>query len=248
MLGVVDEATRAARRLAAPPAATATGWDTAFDFAFEADGAVDVPSDGEWHGLAMTSAAAPSQLRHVVVPREVTDVFRIAELTSPFDAPLLPGPMDVYDGRDFVLTTPLAWVAPRGAITLGLGVDPRVKVTRNVDYREEAAGMLRGSLRLAHEVQLTAENLGPQPIDLEVRERVPVAVEGDDDVTVTVEAATPPWEPWQPEPGAAHAARLRGGHRWRLTLAPDERRELTATYAIKIAGKHELVGGNRREP
>jgi hypothetical protein len=243
----VDHATRAAGRLAAPPSATTSGWATAFDFAFAADGAVDVPSDGEWHGLALTSADAPSQLRHVVVPREVTDVFRIVELTSPFDAPLLPGPMDVYDGRDFVLTTPVEWVAPRGAITLGLGVDPQVKVTRNTDYREEAAGMLRGSLRLAHEVHLTAENLGARPIDLEVRERVPVGLDGDDDVAVTVESVAPAWEPWQPEPGGPHTARLRGGHRWRLTLAPAERATLTATYAIKIASKHELVGGNRRE-
>ena len=31
-------------------------------------------------------------------------------------------------------------------------------------------------------------------------------------------------------------------------LAPAHKKTLRATYEIKIAGKHELVGGNRREP
>ena len=248
VVALVDRAVRDAGRVAPPPPEVTCGWSSSYDYALPADGLVDVPSDGQWHGVALGVAEAPARVRHVVVPRETTDVFRVAELTSPFETPLLPGPMDVYDGKDFVLTAPLAEVAPRGKVELGLGVDPQVKVTRNVDFREEVAGMLRGSLRLIHEVEITGENLGARAIALEVRERVPVAEPGDDDVEVTVEAARPPWEPWAPDPDRPGAAHLRGGHRWRVDLEPGARTTLTATYAVRIAGKHELIGGNRREP
>jgi uncharacterized protein (TIGR02231 family) len=231
-----------------PPTGTIASWSDAYDYAFAAGGTVDVPSDGGWHGLALGVADAAVRVRHVVVPREASDVFRIAILDNPHDAPLLPGPMDVYDGRDFLLTTQVAFTPPRGHVELGLGVDQRVKVARNATYREETAGMLRGSLRLEHEVAIDVENLTGRAIDLEVRERLPVrAVDDDDDVTIEVGRVTPAWQPWAPEPEHPGERRLRGGHRWELHLDADAKQTLELHYQVKIAAKHELVGGNRRE-
>ncbi len=250
VLAVIAETERRAQlasNRASPPGTTAS-WSDAYDYAFPADGAVDVPSDGGWHGLALGVADAPVRVRHVVVPRESSDVFRIARLDSPHDAPLLPGPMDVYDGRDFLLTTSVAFTPPRGHVELGLGVDQRVKVARNATYREETAGMLRGSLRLEHQVEIEVENLTGRAIEVEVRERLPVrAVDDDDDVDIAIERVQPPWQAWTPEPEHPGERRLRGGHRWELALEPDAKQKLELQYHLKIASKHELVGGNRRE-
>ena len=246
----IAEAERRAARAAElpPPPGTRASWPYAYDYAFRADGAIDVPSDGTWHGIALAARAAPVAVRHVVVPRESTDVFRLATLDNPHDAPLLPGPIDVYDGADFVLTSHVELTPPRGAVELGLGVDPRVKAARRTRFREEAAGMLRGSLRLEHEVDVDVENLGARPIELEVRERVPVRADAeDDDLDVTIDRVSPAWEAWTPEPARPGAARLRGGHRWRVSLGAGDKRTLELRYHVKIAGKHELVGGNRRE-
>jgi hypothetical protein len=232
----------------APPAGTVADWNDAYDFAFRADGEVEVPSDGVWHGIALATRSAPVALHHVVVPRETCDVFRLARLDNPHDAPLLPGPIDIYDGKDFVLTSQVAFTPPRGALELGLGVDPRVKAARRTRFREETTGMLRGSLRLEHEVEIDVENLTGRAAEVEVRERVPVrAVDDDDDVTVEVDRVAPAWEAWAPEPESAGEPRLRGGHRWQVALAAGEKQTLALQYSVKIASKHELVGGNRRE-
>ena len=91
--------------------------------------------------------------------------------------------------------------------------------------------------------ELIRHTLGEKGLKMEP---VPIPAPDTDEVEVAIDEVVPGWEPWRPEPAPGHAA-LRGGHRWRLTLAPGERRSLRVAYAIKIASKHELVGGNRRE-
>lgn len=217
-----------------------------YDYAFATGGRVDVAADGAWHAIAVASHAAPVTIAHVVSPAVAPEVYRLATVVNPLDAPLLAGPVDVYERDELVLTAPLDETPPGGAIQIGLGVDLNVKVARNLRYREESAGVLRGSLRLIHEVTIDVEHLGGPAAALEVRERVPIPAPDTDEVEVTIDEVVPAWEPWRPEPAAGVAA-LRGGHRWRLALAPGERRSLRVAYAIKIASKHELVGGNRRD-
>ena len=229
------------------PPGCLTDWTHTYDYAFVTDGAVDIAADGAWHSIAVTTKPGTARLTHVAVPREQADVFRVAELVNPFPGPLLPGPIDVYDRGRFLITSELDYTPPGAPVEVGLGVDPTVKIARNTEYREEAAGMLRGALRLHHAITIEIENLSARPIELEVRERIPVAREGDDDVEVAIGKIEPPWERWTPDPGAPRDLRLRGGYRWKVAVPASTKRTLRAAYEVKIAGKHELIGGNRRE-
>ena len=222
-------------------------WVHTYDYAFATDGAVDVRADGAWHSISVTIRPGTAKLRHVAVPREQADVFRVAELTNPFGGPLLPGPIDVYDRGRFLVTSTLDFTPPGALVEVGLGVDASVKIARNTEFREETTGMLRGGLRLLHAITIDVENLSTKAIDLEVRERIPVTRDGDDDVEVILGKVEPAWERWTPDPGAPRDLRLRGGHRWKLAVPATSKRTLRAAYEVKIAGKHELIGGNRRE-
>lgn len=245
----VDDATRGARAIAhAPPPDGFSAADTGvYDYAFAADARLDVPSDGTWHNVALLARPAAVTVRHVVVPAVQPEVFRVAWFDNPLDAPLLAGPVDVFERGEVIVTSRLDETPPGGAVELGLGVDAAVKVARNARFREEAAGVLRGSLKLVHEVTITVENLGARAVALEVRERLPQPAPDEEDVEVAIDRVAPAWEPWKPE-GERGAPPLRGGHRWKVELAPAARRDLQLDYHVKIAQKHELVGGNRREP
>jgi hypothetical protein len=229
------------------PGGLHAGWAHSYDYAFASDGRVDVQSDSTWHSLAITQQPGTVKLRHVAVPREQTDVFRVATITNPLLGPLLPGPIDVYDRGTFLVTSNVDHTPPGGTVEIGLGVDAKVKLSRNTEFREEAAGMLRGALRLIHTIKIDAENLSDRAVDLEVRERLPVTRDGDDDVEVTPGKVEPAWERWTPDPNAPRERRLRGGYRWKLALPAGQKRALRAAYEVKIAAKHELAGGNRRE-
>jgi uncharacterized protein (TIGR02231 family) len=222
-------------------------WAHTYDYAFASDGAIDVKSDGAWHSVAVTVKSSTAKLHHVAVPRAQSDVFRIGAIANPFQGPLLPGPIDVYDRGKFLVTSSVDYTPPGATVEIGLGVDPAIKIARNTTFREEAAGMLRGRLELHHTITIDVDNLSPRAIDLEVRERIPVTREGEDDIEVAIGRVEPAWERWTPDADAPRDKRLRGGHRWRVAVPPGKKQTLRASYEVKIATKHELVGGNRRE-
>jgi len=243
-----DVTTAHARLVALPlPPGCIADWSHAYDYAFATDGAVDVKSDGAWHSIAVTSRSSTAKLRHVSVPREQADVFRMAAIANPFVGPLLPGPIDIYDHGRFLVTSEVDYTPPGATVEIGLGVDAAIKIARNTEYREEAAGMLRGALRLHHAITIDVDNLSGRAIEIEVRERIPVTRDGDDEVEVTLKQIEPTWERWTPEADGPHERRLRGGYRWRVNVPAGQKKRMRAGYEVKIAGKLELVGGNRRE-
>jgi hypothetical protein len=243
VVSVVESARDAAEDLGdLPPAHDYPGSVGGFDYAYPAEPAAEIPSDGQFHAIPLLSREGPAGLYYVTVPREAPDVFRFTELVNPLDAPLLAGPADVYAGGDFLMTVPVRLTAPRGRLTLGLGVEEALKVARNTTFAEEASGLLGGTLNLRHEIRIELRNLLKAPAQVEVRERIPVTAEGEKDVKVAVTAVAPPWEPYEPE-----GEGLKGGHRWLVPVKAGETAALKAAYTVTLPGKMEIVGGNRRE-
>lgn len=213
-----------------------------FDYSFEVEGSTTIPSDGTWVGASLSVAHAKGTPRFVCVPRESRDVFRFIDVENPLEAPLLPGPLDIYvDGR-FLLARAMPVVSPGETLKLGLGVEQRIKVARNVHFEESVAGMLRGSLELEHQLEVEVVSYIDTDAVLEVRERVPVLREDEDDIEVRVERSEPKWSPYKSDDDT-----LEGGYRWKIPLARGEKHILKAKYVIKISAKNELVGGNRRD-
>lgn len=215
-----------------------------FDYAYSADGRVDVPSDGQFHSVALTHQTADLILRYVVVPREDPSVFRLAQLCNPFPSPLLAGPVDVYVDQEYVLTSQIETVPPRGQIELGLGVEQAIKVARNTSFEEVRAGKILVAFNeLRHRIQIAIANPLPQPIEIEVRERLPVPKEGEK-VDVEVDSVSPAWEPYN-QSDRHHP--IRGGYRWHVQVGSREQVTLAVQYTIKTYADSELIGGNRRE-
>ncbi|HEY8143085.1 MAG TPA: DUF4139 domain-containing protein [Kofleriaceae bacterium] len=248
VMGAVERARQRAAQVASRvPPGCQLAWSEAFDYAYPAAARVDVPSDGDFHSIPLADRRTGCEPRYVVVPRESTDVFRTASVENPLEAPLLPGPIDVYLRGDFLLTSRLELTAPRGRFTLGLGVEQAIKVARNTRYREETAGLMGGALLLHHDISVEIRNNLPRAAPIEVRERLPVTVENDDDVELKLGQVSPAWEEWKQDKDSPGEAELKGGRRWRVTVPAGGKQELRADYEVKISAKHELVGGNRRE-
>jgi len=231
---------------AAPPAGCLDVNDLSsnYDFAWDADGVVDVVADGAWHSVPLGDRQCEAKVRYITVPREELLVYRVAVLQNPLGSPLLSGPAEVYVGGEYVLTTTLPMVAARGELTLGLGVEQSIKVARNARFKEvrEGEGVV-AMVELVHDVDVDIVNHLGRAIEIEVRERVPVAAPNAE-VQVNERDVTPAWEAWdQQERGEI----IKGGRRWRITVDGGGSAALRARYALRLFSNAEVQGGNRRE-
>jgi uncharacterized protein (TIGR02231 family) len=213
-----------------------------FDYAYVCATPVDVPSKKKYTGIPVCRQPVDIHIRYVAVPREAPEVFRVARIRNPLQSPLLPGPVDLYLDGDFFITAAMKVVAPLGKEDLGLGVEQAVKVARNTFFEEESSGALKGKLVLKHDIEIEVINNLSRDIDLEVRERVPVKRDGDEDVEIALRDAKPPWEEYDKPP-----EHIRGRYHWQVRLAAGEKRSLRAGYDVRISARQEIVGGNRRE-
>lgn len=244
---VVAEAIDAAEgvgRLSLPAQCVAVGESSSFDHAYEADGVVDVAADGGWHSVPLGDREASASMRYVAVPREELAVYRVAALTNPLRAPMLTGPAEVYVGGEYVLTTTLPDVPAHGEFTLGLGVEQAIKIARNARYNEVRDGKgVVSMVELVHDIDVDIVNHLQRPIDIEVRERVPVPAP-QAEVQVEERDVTPTWEAWdQMERGEI----IEGGRRWQIVVGAGAQQTLKARYVLRLFSNAEIQGGNRRE-
>ncbi|MEQ8974763.1 MAG: mucoidy inhibitor MuiA family protein [Coleofasciculus sp. C1-SOL-03] len=248
VLEIVDQAISKSRQcLSTPlPPGGISVRDTAgsFDYAYSADGRVDVPSDGQFHSVALTSQSTDVNLRYVVVPREDTNVFRIAQLRNPLDAPLLSGSADVYVDGEYILSTTLPTVPAKGQVELGLGVEQGIKVARNTTYQEKRSSQLLVAFNeLNHHIKIDIANRLANEARIEIRERIPVPQEGEK-VDVELGKVSPQWHKYEQE---EREQLIRGGYCWRIKVPSQQQVKLSAQYTIKTYADSEVIGGNRRE-
>lgn len=216
-----------------------------FDFSYTAEATVDVPSDGVFHSVALGARTGDASVLYVAVPREDSNVYRQAEVQNPLPAPMLAGPAEVYVGGEYVLSTSLPTVAPRGNFKLGLGVEQAIRCARNTRFHEQRSGSkIVATTELWHDVTIDLANNLDREILCEVRERIPQPAP-DAEVVVEEGAVTPAWEPYTQQERGAKA--LEGGRRWRLTVPAHHTQQLAAQYVVKLYANNELEGGNRRE-
>jgi hypothetical protein len=248
VMAVVAEAEIRARSVASVPlpggAVDARSVGGFFDFTYAADAAVDVPSDGTFHSVALGTRTGEASVLYVTVPREDSNVYRQALVKNPLPSPMLAGPAEVYVGGEYVLSTTLPAVAPRGDFKLGLGVEQAIRCARNTKYNEARSGTkIVATTELWHDILIELVNNLDREIDCEVRERIPQPAQ-EAEVVVEEGTVTPAWEPYtQEERGSV----LEGGRRWRITVPANSARKLAAQYVVKLYANNELNGGNRRE-
>ena len=213
-----------------------------FDHRYDADGLVAIPSDGQPHRVALLCAETVPALRLLTVPGERPEVYREAELPNPCEAPLLSGPVDVYVEGSLLTTASIDHIDRGGTLRVGMGVEDRLRVARNVRSDEDTAGLLGGSMVVTHTVTIELSSALGQPSTVEVLERLPVSE--DKSMTVELLAVRPEASPYtQAERGAP----IRGGLQWRIQLAAAGKAKIEYQYRITFPARTEIVGGNRRD-
>ncbi|WP_225411325.1 DUF4139 domain-containing protein [Stigmatella hybrida] len=214
-----------------------------FDYRYDVEARMDVPSDGHWHTVSVFSAPVGLTAEYLCVPSVEPRVFRSVKVENRTPHALLAGPVDVTLGDEFLMSSPLPTLAPGATQRLGLGVEESLKVSRNTRFDEASGGVFGGATVLTHRVSLEVANRLGRPVTVELRERVPVVPPGEKDIKVEEAEVKPPWRAPTPLPGELP---VEGERAWRVTLQPGEKQTLDASWNVKIPSSKMLQGGNRR--
>lgn len=216
-----------------------------FDYRYDCGARLDVPSTGKWTLVPVMKCAVGLTPEYVCVPSVEQKVYRTLTIANRSSHALLPGPVDVTSGDEFLMTTSLPAIPPNagGSHRLGLGVEEAIKVARKTQYKETTGGFLGGSSVLPHDIEIELNNRLAAPALIEVRERVPVVDPNEKDLKVEEVAVAPAWEKVETP---IDDQVLKGARRWRVTVQPGQSMKLTAQYAIRMPSDRMLNGGNRR--
>lgn len=248
VMAIVGSAQRAANQVQALPLPASCNPVTAvqsFDYRYDCAARLDVPSTGQWVLVPVMSCAVALTPEYVCVPSVDQKAYRTLTIANRSTHALLPGPVDVTAGDEFLMTTSLPAIGPGAEQShrLGLGVEEAIKVARKTQFKETVGGFLGGSTVLPHEVDIEVNNRLNAPAFIEVRERVPTADSNEKDLKVEETGSTPPWEKIE---GPVDGVIVKGARRWRVTVPAGGSIKLSAQFAIRMPADKMLVGGNRR--
>ena len=212
-----------------------------FAHRYTAQGQCEISSTGKAQRVHLLTAESPASPMLRAVPREASDVYREASVKNPFDAPLLSGPIEIFiDGA--LLTTTMSAVDRGGYLSLGLGVEERLRISRNARVEESSTGLLSGKTHIDHHISIEVASALGYPTRLEVIDRIPVS---DDKVAEIVLGHVVPASQWYDQ--VERGRPLRGGILWELELPPAGKLKIEFSYRINLPAKNEVIGGNRRE-
>ncbi|WP_165252118.1 mucoidy inhibitor MuiA family protein [Paludisphaera soli] len=203
--------------------------------AFAIEGSLDVPSRPEAQLVEVARVELPAEYYAKAVPVLTSRVYRLARLTNTAPFTLLPGEVDVHDGGEFVGRMRMPLVAAGEPFVAGFGVDPQLQVARRLIRKSRT--VQGGNQVLTYEFRLSLRNFRPDPVKVQLWDRLPQA-EGESAAVSLVKTSAELSE----DPLYQRAARLDNLLRWDVDLPPGTvgDKALYVTYEFRLEYARDL--------
>lgn len=221
--------------MAAPPVVeaeveVAEVQDSGTAVSFAVSGSIDIPGDGTPHKTTIGRHELAPQLDFLAVPRHTDAVFRRAKLSNTTGAPLLPGPINLYVGDEYIGQNRLEYTPGGAEVELVLGVEERITVKRELVRREVDKRLLRDVRQVVYGYEIKLENLLAAPARVTVQDQYPVS--RHEQIKVRLDRVAP-------EPAEQTELHLL---KWQLDLAPADKKTIRYEYQVEHPRALNVVG------
>ena len=197
-----------------------------------------IKADGAPHRVPAFAFTAPAQLSLIAIPLRSPWVHLRARLTNPGPQPLLAGPVDLIMSSGYVGRAEIGFVAAGEKLHVGFGPEADVRVHREERIEREEAGLLGGWNAQQVRIAVRLSNLGAEPREVVVTERIPISEV--EQVDVQVSAPDGYLLGTDDHPGGEEITQVtarsideRGLVTWTVELPPLGRRAVTLEYRLK---------------
>ncbi len=202
---------------------------------FEIPRKQEIPSDGNFHGVAIATRDVKAEFEYIAIPKIVEFPYLAAKFKNEEEYPLLAGKINLFLGSDFVGTSRLDTVAPGQESEIYLGVDEDLKVKRELISEEaEKGGLFRGKTGYKNfRYRITVENFRKQTAKITVFDQVPVSKSPE--IKVELDETVP-------EPVVIEDKEKPGVLSWELTLKPGEKKTIEFEFTVEYPKDKEISG------
>ena len=122
------------------------------------------------------SFQASADFVYVAVPVYTESVYLRGDLINTSSYQLLPGPVAIFLGQDYVGPTNLEAVAPQSKFKVHFGIDPAISASRlMVEKNTERTGLFSGGRKTEYAYRLAIDNGTGKTIKVELWDRVPAS-------------------------------------------------------------------------
>jgi uncharacterized protein (TIGR02231 family) len=190
----------------------------------------NIPSDRNPHKVTLFSDEYPANLDYIAIPKLVSFAYLQAKMTNPkTGVTLLPGQANIFRDDEFVGTTAIQNIAPGQELILNLGIDEGIQLERDLVERQVDKKLIGGQRRITFAYQIVATNLNDTPIDLTLKEQIPVS--RNEKLKVKLTQIQPKIEPEK-----------LGTLEWKLTLNPQSKQEIDYQFVVEYPPEKTVFG------
>lgn len=209
-----------ADRVNAPVANNATFEVPGINVDFPIAAPYTIPSDKKPYAIDIDTFSLPVTYKYYAAPKLDKDAFLLAQIVGWEDLNLVSGPVNIYQGRKYIGQSTLDIRNLSDTLSVSLGRDKDVVVTRLKVKGKTSNQLLGGTKRASVAYNISVRNNHEQPISILIEDQVPIS--NDKEVIVTVD-----------ELGGATLAEKIGGLSWEMTLQPAETKTIEFGFSIK---------------
>jgi len=195
---------------------------------FVVDVPYTVPSDGQSHVVELAKHSLPAVYEYYAVRKLEKDVFLIAKVAGWEKLNLLSGAANLFFEGKYVGESYIETRQTDEELTLSLGRDKNITVTRirKKDFAEKQ--FLGASITETREWDLTVHNKKNQAITITVEDQIPVSTEKE----IKIEAVNI---------SKAQLDKDTGKLSWKLALKPSESQSMNVKYTVKYPKDRKVV-------
>lgn len=205
-----------------------------FEATFAVAGRVTIAGTGEAKRVVLTTEMVEPQLFVRTVPKADPKAYAYVRLSFAKGTPLLPGQVYLFRDGTFVGSGSIPLLSPGESYDLGFGIDDQIKVRHAVvEERRGETGLITSSRTDVRNYRVTVKNMHERPIQFEMIDQVPVALNQDIKVDYTGKS----------QPAKTNLDDKRGLMSFEAKLEPDEEKVFDYGYRIAWPAAKGIVYG-----
>ncbi|MBE7412907.1 MAG: mucoidy inhibitor MuiA family protein [Leptospiraceae bacterium] len=231
------ESARGATTMAAPVAETeptnieGSVDKTAGSFIFHSSEKIEIPSDKEFHRVAISKFQANSKPELLTIPKLKKTVFLTGRIQNKISFPLLAGKVNLYRESGYVGESSISYIPVGSEFTISFGIENNVRVAYRVDTKNYNSGIVSNKKVFEKNLYISIENFDKSEKKINVMDQIPVSDIEEAEIEIDQENSTS---------GYKEKVKNSGIYEWSVTISPNVKKELNLKYKVKVPATSSL--------